>query len=126
MVKRILWISRHAPLIKQKEELEKIFGKCLIIQYGEKIRDVDHVLELIRQYDPNEIVCVLPLTIISQLLERKIHPIWAEMKLLHVCESEKCPEYRFTSDWIDPSSRRHFRFVKFKRIVKLELVFQEL
>jgi RNase H-fold protein (predicted Holliday junction resolvase) len=59
--------------------LSKIFGDPEIIHYRNKVQDVNHVLNLIREYNADEVVTVLPLTIIKRLCEHGVKPIIAKM-----------------------------------------------
>jgi len=113
VAKRILWISRHPPLPRQVDELKRLFGDIELWQYSEHIRDADHVLSLKQIFVADEVVAVLPLTILKHLTERGLKPIYAEME---PCEPEE-------ADYIDPGTRKSYRFKEFKRLagVKLEL-----
>ncbi|MEM4976419.1 MAG: hypothetical protein QXT64_03735 [Desulfurococcaceae archaeon] len=115
-MKRILWISRHPPLPKEVEELERIFGKVQILQYASGVRDADHVIRLIKQYGADEVVTILPLSIIMRLTERGIHPLWPE------CVQVENGEY----DFIDEGSGRKYKFVRFVRVREVKLVTEPL
>ncbi|MEM4592326.1 MAG: hypothetical protein QW196_02895 [Sulfolobales archaeon] len=112
MVKRILWISRHPPLPKEVEALERAFGKVQILQYAGFVRDVDHVIQLIKQYRADEVVTILPLSIIMRLCERGIKPLFPE------CIQVEGEDY----DFVDEGSGRKYKFIRFVRVkaVKLE------
>ena len=109
MVKRrILWVSRHPPLLKQLQELQRIFGDYEIHQYAGFVRDVDHLVELMRLYQADEVVTILPLSIIYRLVaEKGIHPIWPEMEQVN-----DLGQY----DYEDPKSGRKYRFKRFIRV----------
>ena len=119
---KILWISRHEPLPAQEQELKEIFGEVEIIRYKFTVRDVDHVLALKKALKADELVCVLPLSILRQLCERGVHPLMAVMEAIHICENDPCPQFDPNTDWIDPGSKRHYRFQKFERLLKIEIV----
>lgn len=110
-MKRILWISRHPPLPKQVKELERIFGKIQLFQYASGVRDADHVIRLIKQYHADEVVTILPLSIIMRLCENGVKPLWPE-----------CVQTDRDFDFIDEGSGRRYRFIRFVRVkaVKLE------
>lgn len=116
MVKTILWISRHPILPKQKQELRRIFGECEVWQFKNKVRDIAHIFELIQKSKADEVVTVLPLSIIMQLVERGIKPLYAVMKSTN-------PE---DADYIDEGTGRAYKFTKFVRIVKFEMVTEDL
>lgn len=105
-VKRIMWISRHPPLPKEVEALEKAFGEVQILQYGAKVKDVDHVLHLMEQYKADEVVTILPLTIMMRLCERGVRPLWPE------CTQVDGDDY----DFVDEKTGKKYRFVRFLRV----------
>lgn len=123
---RILWLSRHKPLKSEIDELKRIFGEIYIIQYPNKVENAEHVLNLIEYFGADEIVAVLPLTIIAKITEKGVKPLRAEMTLLHTCKSKPCPDFDPDRDWIDPTSKRHFRFTHFSRIHQVRIISERL
>jgi len=115
-MKRVLWISRHPPLPKEVEALEKALGRIQILQYASSVRDADHVLRLIEQYKADEIVTILPLSIIMRLCERGVNPLWPE------CVQVNGEEY----DFIDEGSGRKYKFVRFVRVKKVVMITEPL
>jgi len=115
-MKRVLWISRHPPLPKEVEALEKALGRIQILQYASSVRDADHVLRLVEQYKADEVVTILPLSIIMRLCERGLHPIWPE------CVQVENGEY----DFIDEGSGRKYKFTRFVRVREVKLVTEPL
>jgi len=109
-MKRILWISRHPPLLKEVEALEKAFGKVQILQYAGFIRDADHVIQLIQQYRADEVVTILPLSIVMRLCERGIRPLWPE-----------CVQVNNDYDFVDEGTGKKYKFVRFVRIKGVKL-----
>lgn len=125
---RILWISRHSPLKAQIDALREVFGDVEIVQYDKHVRDADHVLELIAYYDAQEVVVVLPLSIIAHILQKGVKPLYMRMEVIHhPCEGpSKCTDFDPDRDYWDPGSKRHYRFVAIERIIKLEMVTEKL
>jgi len=115
-VRRILWISRHPPLPKEVEALEKAFGKVQVFQYASSVRDADHVIRLVEQYGADEVVTILPLSIIMRLCERGLHPIWPE------CVQVNGEEY----DFVDEGSGRKYKFIRFVRVKKVLMITEPL
>lgn len=108
-MKRILWISRHPPLLKQIEELKRIFGNIEIIQYASRVRDAKHVIELVETYNAHDVVTILPMTIIYHLVNVEgLKPIYPEM--------EEVPKNCKNFDYEDWGSGRRYRFKGFVRI----------
>lgn len=110
-MKRVLWISRHPPIPKEIEALERAFGKVQIFQYAGFVRDADHVIQLIKQYRADEVVTILPLSIIMRLCERGVRPLWPE------CVQAEGDDY----DFIDENSGRKYKFVRFVRVKGVRL-----
>ena len=113
-VKRILWISRHPPLPKQIEELRRIFGNIELIQYAGFVKDDKHVAELIKMYKADDVVCIIPMSMIYHIVrDMKIYPLFPEMELL----PNDAKEY----DYMDQKTGKKYRHVKFTRIVGFEI-----
>lgn len=104
-MKKILWISRHFPNKKEFEELKRIFGEFQLFQYAEKVKDADHVLQLMKQYEADEIVTILPLSIIMRLCEKGIKPLFPE-----------CKQVDEGYDFIDEGSGKKYKFIRFVRV----------
>jgi len=114
-MKKIYWMSRHAPLASQVRELERLFGAVEILQDPKPFDNADDVVRRFHESGADEIVIVAPLSVIAQLTQRGIKPLWAEMELVD-----------------DPSQAeveaagRYYRFKKFRRIVGVEIKFEDL
>ena len=115
MGKKILWLSRHNPLPSQISELKRIFGEdTIVIQDPNPFSNAEEIVERFKSGGYDEMVVVAPLTVIKKLTELGIKPLWAEMKLCPKEEAETCV------------SGRYYKFVKFKRIMDVKIVFKEL
>lgn len=111
---KILWVSRHPPLLKQMEELRRIFGDVEIVQYAGFVKDADHVVQLKEQYGADEVITILPMTMIYHLVkETGIKPIYPEV--------EPVPKNSKTFDFEDPKSKRKYVFKGFVRIIDFEI-----
>jgi len=115
MKKKIYWMSRHAPLASQIQELERLFGEVEILQDPKPFDSADEVVRRFHESGADEIVIVAPLSVIAQLTQRGIKPLWAEMELVN-----------------DPSQAeveaagRYYRFRRFRRIIGVEIRFEDL
>ncbi|MEM2100350.1 MAG: hypothetical protein QXP45_03310 [Thermoproteota archaeon] len=101
---------------KEVEALEKVFGKVQIFQYASGVRDADHVLTLISQYKADEIVTILPISIIMRLCERGVYPLWPE------CLQVNSNDY----DFIDEGSGRKYKFIRFVRVRGVRMIVEPL
>lgn len=133
---KIAWISRHAPLPAQLRELRRIFGNIEIIRISRTFTSVETIYRLLLENNIKYAVVVLPLTMISHLLElckkSNITLIFARMTLLHDkgCLGAHCELYDPDRDVLLKTKNdvkiRHLRFLDFKRIKEVKLVFEDL
>lgn len=113
---KIMWFSRHAPIPKQITELMRIFGENTKVTVDPKpFSNADDVLDRYNRSGAKEMVIVAPMTVINELLKRGIKPLYAEMELVQDGE-----EYDVEANG------RKFRFVKFTRIIRIDIVKEEL
>lgn len=91
---------------KQIEELQRIFGEEVSTIQINKVKDADHVLDLMREFKVDEVVAVLPLSIIMRLVEKGVYPLYAEMEEVKKGEA----------DYIDERSGKRYVFKGFSRI----------
>jgi hypothetical protein len=112
--KRILWVSRHPPLLKQLRELERIYGPFELVQYAGMVRDAKEVLELVRRYKADDAVLILPLSFLYYLVnDYGFHPVWPEMRRV----PDDSPDF----DLQDFGSGRKYKFTGFYRITGFEI-----
>ena len=115
-MKKVYWLSRHQPLPSQLAELRRLFGEDVIVEQDPKPFDsVDDILSRFHQSGADELLVVAPLSVISQLVQRGVKPLWAEMEQvadLSRAETE--------------AAGRYYRFVRFRRIVGVEIKFEDL
>jgi len=129
MTVKICWVSRHPPLPVQLKVLGEKLGEYQLIHINRTFRRADEVLSEVKSHNAKYAVVVLPLSMIAELVKDKsITWLWAEMRALHEC-TMPCPEFNSETDvWLPlrgSSKGRHMRFVRFRRIVKVELVLED-
>jgi hypothetical protein len=113
--KRILWLSRHPPLPRQIAELKRLFGENTVIRQDvNPFSDVHDIVARFHDGRYDEIVVVAPLSLIARLCEAGITPLWAEMQPTSKPRAEIF------------MNNRHYRFVKFRRIKRIAIEFEEL
>jgi len=108
---RILWLSRHPPLNSQIKELKRIFGDIDLTIDPKPFSDARDIAKRAKDYD--EIVVVAPLSVIRQLITLSIKPLWAEME-------------RVDSNGEVYVNGRHYNFIRFRRIVDIKIVYEDL
>jgi len=110
----IYWLSRHKPLGSQLQELERLFGPCLLVYDPNSFTDAQDIINRMKEWDADELAIVAPLSVIAKLTEAGVHPLWAEMEVVPKEEAEA------------QTGGRYYRFVKFRRIKAVKLEFEEL
>jgi hypothetical protein len=117
-MKKILWLSRHKPLPAQIAELERIFGHITVITDPKPFSSAEEIVARFRTGGYDEMVVVAPLSVIARLTEMGIKPLWAEMR-------------QIPSPGLDPSREveangRWYRFERFRRISRVQIVFEDV
>jgi hypothetical protein len=115
---RILWLSRHKPLPAQRAELERIFKHVTVEIDPQTFASAEEIAERLSTGGYDEIVVVAPLSVIAKLTEFGIKPLWAEMKQISSPSLDPYREVRTNGRW--------YRFERFRRIEKVEIVFSDL
>jgi hypothetical protein len=114
-MKTVVWFSRHDILPSQVTELKRLFGEDVnIVQDSARVANADDMIHRYHEHGGDEMLVVAPLSVIDQLCKRGYHPLWAEMKEVPLSESETV------------ANGRGFRFVKFRRVKRLALEFEEI
>ena len=113
------WFSRHDLLPAQRRALNGLFPDLTIVQDKRIFVDAQDIVARVRPGD--EVVLVAPLSLVQKLLDLGLRPLWAEMEPTtadyaksHVNECVPAPRGRW------------FKFVKFRRLVGIEMKFEDL
>lgn len=138
----VIWLSRHKPLKAQLDFIVNKLGSVTLRIVRARAPNAEYVYEnYVREYIEKGykvvLIPVLPLSMIARLTElsRKygFEMWWANTELLHNDKSENCPEYNPDTDAMVPGVDidgkpiyRHYRFRKFQRIKKIELVLEDV
>lgn len=117
-MKRILWVSKHKPLLSQVRELERLYGYVEIVQDPSPFDSAEDIAKRARGYD--DVVVVAPLWVIAKLCALGINPLYAEMKCLHEAPEHPDPDREVKA------GKKWYRFERFRRIVGVEVKFEEL
>ena len=113
-MRKILWLSRHDPTPSQVERLGRIYGPHVLVRDPRPFDSAEEIVERMRRYGCDEIVAVAPLSVIKRLVDLGVRPLWAEMRQVRPEEAET------------EVNGRHYKFVKFRRIVGIEIKFEEV
>jgi hypothetical protein len=123
---KILWVSKHHPLYTQEKELKRLFGQNTVIDiFDQPYAKPSVVVSQYRKGSYNELVVIAPLSVCRTIVSFGLKPLYAEME--QVPEDSPLVELEVNNQREQNEGRkRYYRFVKFRRIEKLELVFSEL
>jgi hypothetical protein len=117
MMRRIYWMSRHAPLPAQKRELQRIFGEVQIVEDKKPFGSTEELVQRFRDSSCSDIVFVGPESVLRRLVDIGLRPIWAKMS----------PVETFTDPDCETVSRQFiWRFVGFERVVRYEFIKEPL
>ena len=114
---KILWMSRHKPVLSQIKELQKLFGTDVVVEQDP--RPFDSAEQIVKRYkvgNYQDIVVVAPLSVLAKMCELGLKPLWADAAEE---TNERRIEYR-------GARGKGFRFIGFKRVSRIELVFEEV
>jgi len=128
----VLWVSRHPPIKAQIETLKKKLGSIKVLQVSGLIPSAEFVAELVKKFNAQYVVPVLPLSFIARLSElaRKngFTLLWAEMEMVKQMNSEPKPnvDYNPENEVFIKGYEGTYKIMRFKQFhvikaVKLEL-----
>ncbi len=115
-MKRVLWMSRHKPHVRQIEILQNMYGKDVFIE--QETRPFDDARQIVYRYRKggyDDMVVVAPLSVIAVLCKEGIKPLQPE-----VAEENDPAKIEFYG-----ARGQGFRFVRFRRIKELKLEYED-
>lgn len=119
-MKRILWMSMNDPLDSQLKELKRLFGDdCEIDIVKKKINSVSDILSIYKKGYYDEMVVIAPLTMCRILTEYGYRPLYSEMVQMRNDEKGEI-------EVPGHGGMKQLKFVKFKRLEGIQMVFSEL
>ena len=115
-MKKVYWMSRHSPLPSQVAELRRLYGGDVVIEQDPNpFSSADDIVERFRKSGADELLVVAPLSVIAQLVQRGIKPLWAEMEVVQNPDEAEVE-----------AAGRYYRFVRFRRVSAIQIVFEEV
>ncbi|MCC6323908.1 hypothetical protein IT400_03915 [Candidatus Nomurabacteria bacterium] len=118
MAKKILWFSRHTPMAFQIPILQNVFGEDIVLEQkvgNDSYINAEKLVQFMKENHFDEIVMVAPFSVIAKVIELGIKPIKA-----NTIEIKDAKDATFSF------SGRHYKFIKFVRVMRLELVTEDL
>ena len=115
-MKKILWMSRHEPHPRQIEALRDMYGADAVVE--QEARPFDDARWIARRYREggfDDMVVVAPLSVIAVLCQEGIKPLQAE-----AVEENNPAQIEFRG-----ARGQGFRFIRFRRIKRLALEFED-
>jgi hypothetical protein len=77
---KILWISKNNPMQEQLDALKVLFPAAQIEVDTRDVRNTEELVARIRSGKYDEIVAVIPWSMLKQLLSRGIYPLYAKIE----------------------------------------------
>lgn len=117
-MKKILWYSRHPMMEFQGPILQKLFGDDMVLEQkvgNDAYMSAEKIVQMMKDQRYDEIIMVAPLSVMAKVIELGVRPIKADVVQVKD-EKEKTFTY----------SGRHYKFLKFVRVVRLELVTENI
>jgi hypothetical protein len=112
----VLWVSRHVITPSQISALQQMFGMNVkIVADPRPFDDAKTVALRFKQGKYDDIVVVAPLSVIAVLCQEGIKPLYSE-----AAEENNSAKVEFRG-----ARGQGFRFVRFRRIKELRLVFED-
>ncbi len=111
LIMKVMWYSRFSVTERQMAELRRLYGAEVQIVH----KTINNVVELVSDYQQSgadDLVFIGPMAVLEIVFRLGLRPLWAQSV---PCEGSH-PECDVTTD-----NGRHFRFVRFERIVELGL-----
>ena len=118
-MKRILWVSKHNPLVTQVAWLNQKFGQVEISQYSKPFDTAEQISRMFLDGGYDELVLVAPLSVFAKLIDLKIKPLWAEM-------AEVSPDLAEVAIPRKNGTMNYYKFETFKRVKAIILEYEDL
>jgi hypothetical protein len=122
MSKVIVWMSRHAPLLSQKLELEHLFPGHQLVLDTRAFSSAAMIKKRFQDARGDEMVVVAPWAVIRELIRLGIKPIYAEMLQITATRARAMdPREVATMTTGKSSKRRYYKFLKFSYCTDVSL-----
>jgi hypothetical protein len=122
MAKKIIWMSRHAPLTSQKQELERLFPGHELILETKAFSSAEQIKKRFLEAGGDEMVIVAPWAVMRELIRLGIRPIYAEMLQITATRARAMDPGEVATITTGKSSRkRYYRFLRFSYCTDVSL-----
>ncbi len=114
MPTKIIWMSRHIPLISQKLELERLFPGHELVLDTRSFSSAQIIKKRFEDAGGDEMVVVAPWAVIRELIRLGLKPIYAEMIQITATRARAMdPGDVATMTTGKSSRRRYYKFLRF-------------
>lgn len=118
----VSWFSRHRPLPAQERELQRLFGRHMRIAWDPDVFcDAADIAARFQRSGAREMVIVAPLALVAKLLDLGLRPLWSDMREVDGDFAAGHPD-----SCVSAPRGRWFEFVRFRRLVGIEMTFEDL
>jgi len=114
---RILWVSRHPTTPRQVDGLRELFGEVKVDMDPRPFDSAEDIVKRFRDGGYDDMVVVAPLSVIAQLINLGVKPLYSEMEPCTPEEAEVTMKRRNRTDY--------YRFKRFRRVKMVRLEFEE-
>lgn len=125
-MKKILWVSKHQPLKSQVDELKRLFGDDVYIRiYTKSFNHAAQITSVYREGYYDDMVLIAPLSLVRVITSFGIKPLYSQMQELNADD----PRVEIVINSLKERLQNHpryMKFLKFKRVERLEMVFSEI
>lgn len=116
MPKKILWVSRHRPHQRQLDVLLEMYGQDAVIDREvNAFDDARQIAKKFRENNYDDMVIVAPLSVIQVLCNEGVRMLWSE-----AVEENNPDKIEFYG-----ARGQGFRFVRFRRIKRIAMEFED-
>jgi hypothetical protein len=119
---KILWVSKYHPLTSQVKELKRLYGEDVEIDIFDKLEpSLPQIVKMYRAGKYDEMVVISSLSLVHKIVGYGFKPLYVEMGPAKQKDYElKLVKRR------SPTDIKYYKFVKFKRLEKIDMVFSDL
>ncbi len=115
-MKKILWVSRHSMHGIQMGALRRMFGKDVkVVQDTQPFDSAENIVRRVREGGYDDVIVVAPYSVLTRMVDLGLRPLWSEAEVV---------EDLSQADW--KVKDRYYRFVRFKRVRRLVMEFDDL
>jgi hypothetical protein len=122
----ILWFSRNAIVPRQAEELRRLFGQDVRVEQFHAFASAEEVANKFRRSGAAELVAVAPLSVVKELVEQGIRPLYADMERVEADAVANRNDLDLTVRDKQNRIKHGYRFRRFRRITAVSITYEDV